>query len=132
MKNDWISRLYAKEKYSYYKESANMIDFNMYQELASRTAKANMSKNQALANWSMGLTGEAGETVDYLKKVVFHGHELNREHVKKELGDVLWYVSQLASECGISLQEIADANIEKLRARYPEGFSSDRSVNREE
>lgn len=72
----------------------------------------------------------AGKTLDYLKKVVFHDHPIDREKVKKELGDVLWYVSVLAHMCGFSLSEIAEANVAKLRIRFPEGFDSARSMNR--
>lgn len=112
------------------------MNFNNYQYLASRTAPKKPEENQdvtyLLANFAMGLAGEAGETVDYLKKVIFHSHQLDIDNVKKELGDVLWYVSQLARLCDIDLNDVAVTNIEKLKQRYPEGFSSDASIHRVE
>ena len=78
----------------------------------------------------MGLAGESGEVCDYLKKVVFHGHELDKDQLCKELGDVLWYVATLATTAGLSLGEIARANVVKLQLRYPDGFDSTRSMNR--
>jgi NTP pyrophosphatase (non-canonical NTP hydrolase) len=82
------------------------------------------------ANYGMGMAGEAGEASDLLKKIVFHGHAMDKEKVIKEIGDVLWYIAATATKLGVSLEEVAIRNIEKLRARYPEGFSTDRSVNR--
>jgi NTP pyrophosphatase (non-canonical NTP hydrolase) len=105
---------------------------NEYQADTLRTAQTPEDKNLALAILGLGCAGEAGEVADYLKKVVGHGHELNVETVKKELGDVMWYVSVLADEVGLTLEDIAQANIDKLRKRYPDGFSSERSINRKE
>lgn len=82
-------------------------------------------------NLGLGLAGEAGEVADYLKKVCFHGHELDRTKLGSELGDVLWYVAMLATKAGLSMESIMDANIDKLRCRYPNGFESERSINRE-
>jgi NTP pyrophosphatase (non-canonical NTP hydrolase) len=73
--------------------------------------------------WTLGLTGEAGEVADYLKKVRGHGHPLDPEKMKKELGDVLWYLAVLADSFGFTLNEVAQANVDKLRARYPNGFT---------
>lgn len=105
-----------------------------YQQLAERTAKGGQKGTVLMrfANFGMGLAGEAGETCDYLKKVVFHGHELDKQTLSKELGDVLWYVATIATTAGLTMDEVAWTNIEKLRQRYPEGFSEDRSKNREE
>lgn len=80
--------------------------------------------------WAMGLAGEAGETADYLKKVLGHGHPLDLPRIEKELGDVLWYLAVLANSFGLSLNQVAKTNVEKLRTRYPEGFSSHASLNR--
>lgn len=107
--------------------------FDEYQQLAERTARRSDTDTdvQRYANFGMGLAGEAGETCDYLKKVVFHGHELNDDKLCKELGDVLWYVATLATTAGLTLSEIAGANIKKLKQRYPNGFDTQSSVNRE-
>lgn len=113
------------------------MDFKEYQELAYRTAgdqtelaKTITPAQLELVNWALGLTGEAGEVADYLKKCVFHGHPIEREKLVKELGDVCWYLAGLASALGVPLEEIASKNIDKLRRRYPEGFSSGHSINR--
>lgn len=82
------------------------------------------------AVFALGLAGEAGEVADYLKKVIGHGHDFDRETLVKELGDVLWYLAALAYQHQISLAEVAEANIEKLQKRYPEGFTAEHSINR--
>lgn len=110
------------------------MNFNDYQQLAERTArKANDTTEKRFINFAFGLAGETGEVIDCLKKILFHGHdlELNQDKLKIELGDCLWYIATLATTAGIALDEIAVANIEKLKARYPEGFSEERSINRE-
>jgi NTP pyrophosphatase (non-canonical NTP hydrolase) len=81
---------------------------------------------------SMGISGEAGELTDYMKKILYHGHVPEDELIKKEIGDVLWYLAAMASVLGMSLHDIAEMNIEKLKKRYPNGFSEEDSVNREE
>ena len=78
----------------------------------------------------MGLAGETGELVDMLKKWVGHGHELDLGEVEKELGDILWYVAEIATILDLRLAQIAEKNEAKLSARYPEGFSVERSRNR--
>lgn len=83
-----------------------------------------------LAINALGVAGEAGEVADLVKKHVGHGHALDRDKLAKELGDVLWYVAALAHDIGIDLSTVAALNIEKLRRRYPDGFSTERSINR--
>ena len=78
----------------------------------------------------MGLNGEAGECIDILKKHAFQKHPLDEAKLIDELGDVLWYIAETATGIGTTLEELAQRNIGKLRARYPEGFSADRSINR--
>ena len=106
------------------------MEANEYQHLAKVTANIDSPKEMRNCNWSMGLAGEAGEVVDYLKKVIHHGHVLEDDVIKKELGDVCWYVAVLAYEHGIPLSEILEANIAKLKKRYPEGFTKAASRNR--
>ncbi|MGD6898620.1 nucleoside triphosphate pyrophosphohydrolase family protein [Bacillus infantis] len=105
------------------------MNMNEYQELSARTANQHEGE---LANYGLGITGEAGEVADLIKKSLFHGHSIDVAEVKKELGDVLWYLSQIARLAGLTLDEVATANIEKLMKRYPEGFSQEASVNRVE
>ena len=110
------------------------MNFDEYQAEATKTAGGFEEEDRQF--WTListlGLTGEAGEVSDYIKKVFGHKHKLDGDKLKKELGDVLWYVSDLCSKFGFSLDEVAKLNVEKLKARYPEGFSPDKSVNRKE
>lgn len=109
--------------------------FDRYQKNAADTARGGVALSQEkgrVAIAGMGLAGESGELVDYLKKWVGHDHQLDAEYVKKELGDVLWYISEIATALGISLQEVAMLNREKLLRRYPNGFEASRSINRVE
>ena len=102
-----------------------------YQRLAARTMGPR-TREQQLANVALGLAGEAGEVADTLKKHLFHAHPLDTAELAKELGDCLWYVAGAATALGLSLGEIGAGNIEKLRRRYPDGFSEERSLNRAE
>lgn len=104
---------------------------NEYQELAMRTVNPKLNKDEMLINSVMGLCGESGEAIDIVKKWFAHGHELDKEHLKKELGDVAWYLAEASSALGFTLEEILDANIDKLRKRYPEGFETKKSVERD-
>lgn len=78
----------------------------------------------------MGLNGEAGEAIDLMKKVLFQGHEFDREHMAKELGDIAWYLAVSADAIGYDLESILQMNVDKLRARYPDGFSMEQSLHR--
>lgn len=105
------------------------MKLNEYQEETHRTA-GDRPVDVALAMCGMGLAGESGEVVDHIKKHLFHGHPLNKEKLVKELGDSLWYVAAIASHIGVTLEDVAKANIEKLRKRYPNGFSVEDSLKR--
>ena len=106
------------------------MKFDEYQALAQRTSSTKY-KSDKLLNGLMGLNGEAGECIDVLKKYYFQGHELDEEKLVDEISDVLWYCAELASGLGVSLGDIAQHNVDKLKRRYPDGFDSDRSINRE-
>lgn len=109
------------------------MELNQYQILSKRTLPKHNSQEDmklALANYSMGLVGESGECIDHIKKHVFHGHQLNVEEIKNELGDVLHYLAGIATMCGLSLDDIAVGNVAKLALRYPEGFTSEDSIKR--
>ena len=105
---------------------------NEYQKLAMVTLNKELDKKEMLTNSVMGLCGESGEACDIVKKHLFHGHELDRDSLIKELGDVAWYLAEAAAALDISLDEVLERNVEKLRKRYPEGFSSEKSINRTE
>lgn len=102
---------------------------NEYQRLAMRTAT---SKCRDMANAALGLTGEAGEVADEIKKFLFQGHPLNTEKVVKELGDVMWYVALTCDVLHVSLDDVMRLNVEKLMKRYPDGFDSNKSLHRME
>jgi NTP pyrophosphatase (non-canonical NTP hydrolase) len=108
------------------------VTLDEYQKEAMRTAAMNDSLTVRVAVLALGLTGEAGEVAEHIKKWLGHGHGLDMDKVRKELGDVLWYVATLSATLNIQLDEVAAANVVKLRARYPEGFSSEASRNRKE
>lgn len=80
----------------------------------------------------MGLSGEAGEAIDLMKKTLFQGHKVDREHMAKELGDIAWYLALAADAIGYDLETVFQMNIEKLKTRYPNGFEVERSLNRKE
>lgn len=83
-------------------------------------------------NAALGLSGEVGEFNDMLKKWIFHEKDLDEQHLKKELGDVMWYVAMMCHSFGWNLDEILHMNIDKLKARYPEGFDVVKANNRKE
>ena len=83
-------------------------------------------------NACLGLSGEVGELNDMIKKWVFHEKPFDEEHAKKEMGDVLWYVAMMCYSFGWDLDEILQMNVDKLKARYPQGFSVERANNRKD
>lgn len=103
-----------------------------YQQLAARTLGRDRTHEQQLANAALGLTGEAGEVAEVIKKHLFHATPLDQDALVKELGDCLWYVAAFATVLDLSLDDIAQRNIDKLRRRYPDGFDTERSRNRTE
>ena len=123
-----------------------MSTMNDYQQQAARTlnvtprlsydtlmaARRSTDDERTLktAIMGLGIAGEAGEVADYLKKVLGHGHELDLTKLAKELGDVLWYVAALATMHGLKLDDIATTNINKLRERFPNGFTEADSIAR--
>lgn len=105
---------------------------NTYQRKAMRTLPKGMSEEQMLTNAALGLCGEAGEVADIVKKWKYQGHDLDHDALRRELGDVLWYVAEACEGMGVSLADIMRENIEKLKRRYPNGFDAEKSRNRED
>ena len=102
---------------------------NEYQEQAARTLIAEPDStytgNQIMLVWNaLGLVGEAGEVADMIKKAVFHRHDLSQDELVKELGDVLWYVAALCTKLDVSMADVMERNIAKLKQRYPNGYAS--------
>ena len=106
------------------------MTINEYQTLAMTTLNRELSKKEVLINSVMGLCGESGEAIDIVKKWMAHGHELDKDHLAKELGDIAWYLAEAATALDMDLEDILRMNIEKLKKRYPEGFSCERSQTR--
>ena len=103
-----------------------------YQEKAERTVNNDLIFREQLSNLCMGLAGESGEVIDYLKKCLYHEHKLYKQDLIKELGDVMWYLTNIATFFKIPMSVILEENIKKLEERYPEGFSVEKSINRKE
>ena len=109
-----------------------IMTINEYQYAALRTAQTDkLTANELLLNSALGLCGESGEVADLVKKHRFQGHDIDIDHIAKELGDVAWYLAVGAYAIGLDLESIFRMNIEKLKARYPDGFSTDRSLHRD-
>ena len=152
---DYLSRMKRKKKYGGIK-----MDANEYQKLAMRTNDRKATKRLlesmltcdmeylllqnlvfedeqhldlgGIFNACLGLSGEVGELNDMIKKLVFHEKELDMEHAKKETGDILWYVAMLCESFGWDMGEIMQMNVDKLRARHPDGFDVERANHRAE
>ena len=108
------------------------MDINEYQVLAMRTLNKELSKKDVLINGVMGLCGESGEAIDIVKKHLAQGHELDKEKLAKELGDIAWYLAETAYALDLKLEDIFVMNIEKLKKRFPEGFNVEDSIRRKD
>lgn len=106
------------------------MDFDKYQALARRTQNRRLNHDQRLNHALRGLPAEVGEVCGLFQKI-YQGHPLNIDKVVDEMGDVFWFMAELADELGISLNDVAENNIAKLRKRYPDGFSEEESLHRE-
>lgn len=103
---------------------------NDYQKEAMKLLNPKLDNKDVLINGVMGLCGESGEVIDIVKKWLAQGHQLDKERMKSELGDVAWYLAETATALDVPLEQIFQANLDKLHKRYPQGFSTDDSVNR--
>ena len=108
-----------------------VINCKVYELDVLRTAPSDVSQHELLEQGIVGLSGEAGECIDIYKKFRWRGHDIDTEHLALELGDVAWYLTLTAHAIGYTLEEILTMNIEKRKKRYPNGFDSGLSVNRE-
>ena len=107
------------------------MDVNAYQKEAMTLLNPALTEKDVLMNALMGLCGESGEAIDMMKKHLYQGHALDREALIKELGDIAWYLAEAATGLNIDLSEVMQRNLDKLHARYPQGFSTERSLHRE-
>lgn len=108
------------------------MDANEYQKLAMTTLNPKLREKDILINGVMGLCGESGEAIDIVKKHLAQGHELDTDHLAKELGDIAWYLAETAFAIGYDLDTILQMNIDKLKKRYPQGFSVEDSIQRQD
>ncbi len=106
------------------------MEFKKYQELAKITAGFQDLSEERLVCAVLALCGEAGELANHVKKGIWHGHGVSRDHVIDEASDILWYLSEVCTAMDINLDDVAEYNIEKLKQRYPSGFSEEQSRNR--
>lgn len=104
---------------------------NDYHRAAMRTAPE-LDRQQMLIDAALGLTGEAGEVADLVKKANYQGHILDKDAIMKELGDVAWYIALSCQGLGVTMQEVFQMNVDKLKKRYPDGFDAWMSRNRTE
>ena len=148
-----ITKKRNQRKHSKDLNSNMTIDLNKYVEFVNTTTskpskefpefadrlndlKIQGFPTERLLTAAVGMSAEAGEFTEIVKKIVFQGKPVNQEnlfHLKRELGDIMCYVSQACLGLDISLEEVIQMNFEKLSARYPEGaFSIERSENRKD
>jgi NTP pyrophosphatase (non-canonical NTP hydrolase) len=107
------------------------MTINTYQQLAARTINHALDRDEMINHAVFGLSGEVGEISSLFQKV-YQGHELNESDLRKEIGDTAWMLAELCTAYGWDMEQVYIENIEKLRARYPKGFSSERSLHREQ
>ena len=121
---------YDAEIYEICNEGKEGLTANEYQRRAMTTLNPALSRKDVLINGVMGLCGESGEAIDIVKKHLHQGHPLDKEKLAKELGDIAWYLAETAWALDIPLEKILRGNLDKLKARYPEGFDTEKSLNR--
>ena len=107
------------------------MDLKEYQNLAARTINKDLDSLDTLWHGLFCLASEVGEVHGLFQKE-YQGHEVNIEHLKKEIGDCLWALAEICTACDLNLDEVANINIEKLKARYPMGFEAEKSLHRKE
>ncbi len=107
------------------------MNVNDYQRQAMRSLNPALTEKDVLMNALMGLCGESGEAIDLMKKHLYQGHDLDRAKLVKELGDIAWYLAEAATGLQVDLSDVLQGNLDKLQARYPQGFDAQRSQHRE-
>lgn len=104
---------------------------NEYQKLAARTINPSLYSEEVEQHALHGMAGEIGE-IHSLYQKAYQGHGFDGEHVKKELGDLLWFIAEYCTAMNWELDDVMEKNIEKLSKRYPKGFETEKSVHRDE
>lgn len=114
---------------------ARRYSVNNYQELAKRTLidkpDFKITSDEVMILWAVtGMSGEAGEVADEIKKVIFHRKDMDIEKLSEEIGDLLWYVAALCTRLGLDMNNVMDENIAKLNERYPDGYNQRDALRR--
>lgn len=123
-----ISRVVNRARYGNVPDASSVLA--IYPTIVMKTHRED-SWDRQLTNACFGMAGETGELVDLVKKHLFHDHDLDVNHLMLELGDVMYYLCWLCLLLGIDFSEVCYANMDKLNARYPDGFDTERSQHRE-
>ena len=111
-------------------DEADMLA-NTYQSLAARTINSNLSSYETMMHALHGLAGEVGEIHSIFQKK-YQGHVVDKGHLIKEMGDLLWFIAELCTAIGCDMESVMETNIKKLKERYPEGFDEEKSLHRKE
>lgn len=106
------------------------MTFQEYQQAALRTAPTPSYETEDLLHGAATVATEAGELMDIFKKHEFYGKPVDKKHLMEEMGDAMWGLALLCRYAGFTLEDCADANIRKLKVRYPQGFDADKALNR--
>jgi NTP pyrophosphatase (non-canonical NTP hydrolase) len=126
------------KKYAQFVDAVTSQESKDYPSFAARIYELEQQKfpTERLLTAAVGMSAEAGEFTEIVKKIIFQGKPVNDEnlfHLKRELGDIMWYVAQACMGLGVDLDEVIEMNIDKLKARYPGGeFDAHYSENRQE
>jgi NTP pyrophosphatase (non-canonical NTP hydrolase) len=107
------------------------MSFEKYQEWCNTKWKTDNSQRDQVLECALGF-GESGESQGTIKKWLFHGHDYDEYAIKDEMGDQLYYIVQMCNILGFSINSVIVQNIVKLNERYPNGFESKRSINRDD
>ena len=106
------------------------MEIREFQRVSTRTLNKELSKEQQVSNMIFGSNGELGEVTDILKKHLYQGHRIDKQHLAEEIGDTLFYIVNLCTLYNLDIEDILQGNVDKLKKRFPNGFESNRSINR--
>lgn len=120
-----------EEQFRWNGDARKVIDEKVKEVMTPAIERVSLDDYVVKLDAVFGLTSEAGEVAGILQKV-YQGHEFDKDHIKKELGDCLWMIAEACKSLGFYMEDVMQTNIDKLKARYPEGFSADRSLHRAE
>jgi NTP pyrophosphatase (non-canonical NTP hydrolase) len=99
------------------------MDLNEYQEISKRTLKKFANPETEIATLGLGIAGEAGDVASCIKKMFAQKNENVKEGIKENIGDMMWYAAMICTFFGWKLEDCLQGNVDKLKARYPDGFS---------